>query len=257
VPAQTLAAAAQPLQAKEAMRTRPVLTQLLSLGYLFLLIGCGNKSSPPLGPLQSGGDPGVTASGATLTSITVTPASALIAVGASQNYTAVGTYSDGSSQTLSTGVTWAASGNKSAFSSVNTVVDISSVGVATGIYDGTTTITANVGNVSSSGVNLTINPSDPTNFQAQSVSSSKISLSWTKVPGVFEIQYYAYVLIMVNGSVPPSNCDNFIISDYVTTPSFTESGLSPNQTYSFILCSQDSQTGLLSAGVTATVTTGP
>ena len=83
----------------------------------------------------------------TLTSIAVTPANASIFVGATQQYTATGTYSDGSMKTLTT-ETWS--------SSTTTVATISTAGLATGIAAGTTTITAACGTVTSPGVTLTV-----------------------------------------------------------------------------------------------------
>ena len=51
----------------------------------------------------------LSASGPTLTSIAVTPANASIAVGATQQYTATGTYSDSSTQNITSSVTWSSS----------------------------------------------------------------------------------------------------------------------------------------------------
>jgi regulation of enolase protein 1 (concanavalin A-like superfamily) len=70
----------------------------------------------------------------TLTSIAVTPTTATIAVGATQAYTATGTYSDGSTQNLTGQVTWT--------SSNPAVAAISSAGLATAQSTGTTTFSA-------------------------------------------------------------------------------------------------------------------
>jgi uncharacterized protein YjdB len=83
----------------------------------------------------------------TLTSIAVTPATASIAVGATQQYVATGTYSDGSMKTLTT-ETWN--------SSTTATATISTSGLATGLALGTTTITATCGTVTSPGVTLTV-----------------------------------------------------------------------------------------------------
>jgi uncharacterized protein YjdB len=83
----------------------------------------------------------------TLTSIAVTPATATIGVGATQQYTATGTYSDGSMKTLTT-ETWN--------SSTPATATISTTGLATGVAAGTTTITATCGTVISPGVTLTV-----------------------------------------------------------------------------------------------------
>lgn len=75
----------------------------------------------------------------TLNSITVTSASSSIAPGMTDQFTATGKYSDGSTQTLSS-VTWAASNTA--------VATISAAGLATGVAQGSTTITATSGSIS-------------------------------------------------------------------------------------------------------------
>jgi len=69
----------------------------------------------------------------TLTGITVGP-TATIQTGDTQQMTAVGTYNDGSTQTLSTGVSWS--------SGTPSVASINKSGLVTGISQGTSTITA-------------------------------------------------------------------------------------------------------------------
>ena len=81
----------------------------------------------------------VTASTPVLQSITISPTSASIAVGATQQFTATGHYSNGSTQTLTSGVTWS--------SSATTYATIGATGLATGVAAGSTSIAA-----SSSGV---------------------------------------------------------------------------------------------------------
>ena len=80
----------------------------------------------------------LTVTAALLVSIAVTPATASIGVGATQQFTAMGTYSDSSTQNLTTSVTWY-SGNGAAASISNTA---GSNGRATGLAAGTSTITA-------------------------------------------------------------------------------------------------------------------
>lgn len=84
----------------------------------------------------------LTVSNATLTSITLTPSSASIAVGASQSFTATGNFSDGSSLDITRQVTWA--------STTNSVATINSVGVAQGIASGSSTISASINGVTGS-----------------------------------------------------------------------------------------------------------
>jgi len=70
----------------------------------------------------------------TLASIAVTPANPTIAVGATQQFTATGTYSDGSTQNLTSRVTWTSS--KTAVATINTN------GLATAVSAGATVISA-------------------------------------------------------------------------------------------------------------------
>ena len=77
-----------------------------------------------------------------LTAITVTPANASAIAGATQQFTATGKYSDGSSQDVSSQVTWSSSNTAAA--------TISGSGLATGVAAGGTTITATKGGISGS-----------------------------------------------------------------------------------------------------------
>ncbi|MCF8194634.1 MAG: Ig-like domain-containing protein [Polynucleobacter sp.] len=85
----------------------------------------------------------ITVSSATLTSITVTPASSNMARALTQQMVATGTYSDGTSAVIpASTVTWS--------SSSTAIATISSSGVVMGIALGSTTINATVGSVSAS-----------------------------------------------------------------------------------------------------------
>lgn len=85
----------------------------------------------------------------TLTSIAVTPATpAHLKVGATQAFTATGTYSDSSTADITSSVTWA--------SGTTATATISNAGLATGVAAGTTAITATQGTVVSPGVTLTV-----------------------------------------------------------------------------------------------------
>ncbi len=78
-------------------------------------------------------------SSATLVSLSVTPGTATLANGTSQQYRAVGTLSDGSTQDLTTSVTWT-SGNTSA-------ATVNATGLASALGTGASTITAQAGAV--------------------------------------------------------------------------------------------------------------
>ncbi|MGO9640153.1 MAG: beta strand repeat-containing protein [Candidatus Acidiferrales bacterium] len=85
----------------------------------------------------------------TLSSIAVTPANASISLGGSQQFTATGTFSDGSSQNLTSSVTWT--------SASPSVATISSNGLATAVATGGTTIQATSGSIIGS-TGLTVTP---------------------------------------------------------------------------------------------------
>jgi uncharacterized protein YjdB len=86
------------------------------------------------------------ASAATLTSISVTPSNSTLPKGATQQFTATGTYSNGTSSNITTSVTWS-SGN----TAVATVSNTSgSQGVVSAVGVGSTAITATSGTVTGS-----------------------------------------------------------------------------------------------------------
>jgi hypothetical protein len=89
----------------------------------------------------------------TLVSITLSPQNPTISLGATQQFTATGNYSDGSSKDITASVTWA--------SSVSTVASISNTagsnGLATSVAVGSTTISATLGTTTSS-TTLTVGP---------------------------------------------------------------------------------------------------
>jgi uncharacterized protein YjdB len=84
----------------------------------------------------------LTVTAAVLESIAVTPAGPSIAKGATQQFTATGTYSDNSTQNLTNSVTWA--------SATTSVATITSAGLATGVATGSSTISATLGGVTGS-----------------------------------------------------------------------------------------------------------
>ena len=90
----------------------------------------------------------VTGAGANLMSISVAPAASSIPVHTTQQFSATGSYADGSSSDLTALVTW-----KSSSTAVATV-DIN--GIVTGVAPGTSTISASIGGVTGS-TTLTVN----------------------------------------------------------------------------------------------------
>jgi hypothetical protein len=91
-----------------------------------LLAGCGSG--------DQGRDPILGVPAATLTGIALTPATASVAIGAKQQFTATASYTDGSARDISANAAWS-----SASTSVGTV---GAAGLATGLRAGTTLITA-------------------------------------------------------------------------------------------------------------------
>lgn len=110
------------------------------------------------GALQMGG------STATLKSISITPANVSIPVSETQQLTATGVYSDGSSQNLTNSVTWS--------SSNSAVASVGNGGLVSSLSAGTTTIQATSGTLSGS---TTITVSSAT-LQSITISPAKASL---------------------------------------------------------------------------------
>ncbi|HTF99819.1 MAG TPA: Ig-like domain-containing protein, partial [Nitrospirota bacterium] len=92
------------------------------------------------------GSTSLTATSAALVSVSLTPSSRSIAAGATQQFTATGTYANGSTQNLTASITWTSSNP-----SVATVSNAGgSKGLATAVGEGTATITAASGSISGS-----------------------------------------------------------------------------------------------------------
>ena len=85
-----------------------------------------------------------------LKSIAITAVATSIAAGTTTQFSATGTYGDGSTAALTTGVTW--------ISATPSVATINASGLATGVAAGTASVTAVVGTVTSAAVTLTVTP---------------------------------------------------------------------------------------------------
>src|ERR1700730_18048169 len=101
---------------------------LLFVSPLPCLFGCSSGPSAPQAK--------------TLQSIAVTPASPSIAKGTTEQFTATGTYSDGSTQNLTSQATWS--------SSSPSVATVSTAGVANAVATGSTTIEASLNGMNGS-----------------------------------------------------------------------------------------------------------
>ena len=103
----------------------------------------------------------LTVTAATLVSIQVNPPTSSIANGLTQQFTATGVYTDNSTQNVTSLVTWV--------SSDTSVVAISntagSMGLASSVGLGSTSIIANLGAVTSPGVSLTVTPATLVSIQ--------------------------------------------------------------------------------------------
>ena len=110
------------------------------------LAGGTSTISAVLGTITNSTTLTVTASGPVLTSISVTPVNLTVAIGITQQFTATGNYSDGSTQNLTNSATWGSSNL-----AVATISNASgSQGLASALAAGATTVTAALGSVSGS-----------------------------------------------------------------------------------------------------------
>ncbi|MGI4755738.1 MAG: Ig-like domain-containing protein, partial [Janthinobacterium lividum] len=109
---------------------------------------------------------------ASLVSVAITPSTASVAAGGSQQFNVFGTYSDGSTQNLSAGATWV--------SSNPAVATVSSTGLASAIAQGDVTIQVTAGGIGASAT-LTVTAAStnppPTSPTLQSLTISPIAAS--------------------------------------------------------------------------------
>jgi len=146
----------------------------------------------------------------TLASIAVTPANPVIMNGATQQFTATGTYSDGSTQNLSSQVAWT--------SSKTVVAAINANGLATGVSAGATVISAAL-----SGVTAT---------NTLTVQAAPLVITTTSMPtGTVRVAYSAtllatggttpYTWSVANGSLPGGLALNAATGALTGTPTNT------------------------------------
>ncbi len=103
--------------------------------------------SASLGDVVSNGVT-LTVTPAVVTSIAVSPLHPIVAVGGTEQFTASGTYTDGSTADLTSSVTWA--------SATPSVASINALGVASNVITGQSVITATLGGVTSPGDTLSV-----------------------------------------------------------------------------------------------------
>jgi uncharacterized protein YjdB len=132
----------------------------------------------------------------TLVSVAVTPTTPSIPLGLQQQFIVTGTFTDNSTQQLTTGVTWA--------SSDPTVASVDQNGLATSVAMGSANITATVGSLSSSG-SLTVT-------EAQLVSIA-VTPNSTAVPAGSTQQFTATGTYTDNSTQELSSTATWISSD--------------------------------------------
>jgi hypothetical protein len=98
----------------------------------------------------------LTVTPATVVSIAVTPANQSIALGKNQQYTATGTFTDQTTQDITSLVAWSSSN-----AGIGTISNASaSRGLFTSLLEGTTEITASLSGVTSAAVTMTVTPAE-------------------------------------------------------------------------------------------------
>jgi hypothetical protein len=113
-----------------------------------IVVGSANLTASQSGITSSSVTQNVTTSIPSLVSISVTPTSVNIRIGGTQQFTAIGTYSDSSILDVTSAVNWT--------SSNSAIAAISSVGLATGYTIGSITISSSLSSVSGNNVALSV-----------------------------------------------------------------------------------------------------
>jgi phospholipase C len=160
---------------------------------------------------------------AALVSIAITPLTPTIALGATQQFTATGTYADGTSQNLTTVVTWSSSS-----ASVATISNAAgSNGLATTSGQGTATISAASNSISSSTtitVGVGVVPLPPTGLTA-SPGNAQVALSWNASSGA--ISYGVYRSTVSGGP--------YTLVNTTTVANYTDASLTNNLNYFYVV----------------------
>ncbi len=180
-------------------------------------------------PAASSAPLSLTVTAPVLLSIAITPVSPSIAAGKQQQFTATGSYSDGSHQDLTSSATWT--------SSTTSVATISSAGLATALAVGNTTIQAASGSVNgSTGLTVTSQP--------------RVSLAWTASTSPGIAGYNAYRSTTSGGPYTILN------SSLISTTGYADQAVQDGYTYYYVTAAVNSQ-GLESAYSNEAVATVP
>ena len=122
--------------------TSPAVAKITASGMVTALAAGSTTVTATLDGVSGSADLTVSAAPKTLTTIAVTPATATIAVGATQHFTATAKYSDGSTANITTSATWS--------SSSPAIAKIAPSGLASALAAGSSTITAALSGVTGS-----------------------------------------------------------------------------------------------------------
>ena len=169
-----------------------------------LATGVGDGSTEITAALGSISDTAALTVTLALNSIAVTPETATIPKGLTQQYTAMGTYSDASTADITSSVTWA--------SSNIAVATIDSAGLATGVGDGSTDITAALGLISGTATLTVTAPSEPTAVIVESI-------SYSTEGGKNQDRHLCIVVALVD------NLDNYVADASVSIEVYLEGSL--------------------------------
>jgi hypothetical protein len=149
-----------------------------------------------------------------LVSIAVTPTNPSIAAGQQQQFTATGTYRDGSHQDLTSSATWT--------STAPSVATISGTGLATAVAVGSTTIQATSGSIhGSTGLTVTSQP--------------QVSLGWTASTSQDVVGYNAYRSTSSGGPYTRLN------SSLISNTNYNDQTVQSGYTYYYVTTAVDSQ----------------
>jgi 6-phosphogluconolactonase (cycloisomerase 2 family) len=141
--------------AEWASSAQPVATISNAIATPGLATGVGSGKSTITATVGSiFGSTTLTVTGRTLLSIAVTPSTATVAAGTTQQFAAVGTFSDGTQQTLTTSATWAS--DTAATATISNAPG--SAGLASALAVGTSSITATYEGITSAPATLTVIP---------------------------------------------------------------------------------------------------
>ena len=175
----------------------------------------------------------------TLTSLALTPANSNIGIGATQQFTAMGTYSDGSTQNITSQAMWT--------SSNTAVATINAAGLATGISTGTTTISATLAGVIGAttltvqAAPLVITTTSLPNGVSNTVYTATLAASGGALP---------YTWTIIGGALPPGltlNPGTGVISGTPTT----------SGTFSFTVQVSDSSSHTATKTLSITIMSAP